>query len=95
MADRRANTAPVRFTSLLAMCNAPRLNVDRIAQEFFASEGGRLRAIPAIGAARGVLGACLVWGLLRRAGAATSHDVDPRPHEPGGNGEALQRQSVL
>ena len=53
MTDRRANTVPVRFTSLLAMCNAPRLNVDRIAQEFSDPETGRLRAIPAIGEARG------------------------------------------
>ena len=27
-------------------------------------------------------------------GAATSHDVDPRPHEPGGNGEASERQTA-
>ena len=25
---------------------------------------------------------------------ATSHDVDPRSHEPGGNGEALERQTA-
>jgi hypothetical protein len=68
MTDRRANTALVRFTSLLAMCNAPRLNVDRIAREFFDLETGRLRAISAIGEARGAMGACLVWGLPRRAG---------------------------